>query len=61
MFILLHIKFHLLDTGWITQMEFEPGQHCSHLESVNKFKDQMKEALGKAKAELAKSKDNMAR
>jgi hypothetical protein len=41
-------------------MEFKPGQCHSHLESVNKFKDQMKEALDKAKAALTKSKDNMA-
>ena len=42
-------------------MGFEPGQHCSHPESVNKFKDWMKEVLDEAKAALTKSKDDMAR
>jgi hypothetical protein len=42
-------------------MGFEPRQCCSDLESVNKFKDRMKEALDKAKAALTKSKDDMAR
>jgi hypothetical protein len=51
----------MLDTGQVPQMGFEPEQHCSHLETVNEFKDQMKEALDEAKAALTKSKDNMAR
>ena len=42
-------------------MGFEPRQHHSHLESINEFKDWMKEALDKAKVALTKSKDNMAR
>ena len=42
-------------------MGFEPGQHRSHVESVNEFKDQMKAALEEAKAALVRSKDNMAR
>ena len=33
----------LLDTGRIPQMGFEPNQQRSHLESVNKFKEQMEE------------------
>ena len=51
----------LLDTGWIPQMGFEPGQHCSHLESANEFKNWMNKALDEAKAALTKSKDDMAR
>jgi hypothetical protein len=50
----------MLDTGQVLQMGFEPRQCCSHLETVNEFKDQMKEALDEAKAALTKSKDNMA-
>ena len=50
---------YLLDTGRIPQMGFEPNQWRSHLESVNKFKEQMGEALKEAKAALAKSKDDM--
>ena len=42
-------------------MGFEPGQHRSHLENVNEFKDQMKEAMDEAKAALTKSKDDMAK
>jgi Chromo (CHRromatin Organisation MOdifier) domain len=42
-------------------MGFGPGQCHSHLESVNEFKDQMKEELDEAKAALTKSKDDMAR
>jgi hypothetical protein len=56
-----HQVLFLLDTGWIPRMGFEPGQHHSHLESINEFKDWMKEALDEAKAVLTKSKDNMAR
>ena len=51
----------LLDTGQIPRMGFKPGQQRSHLESVNKFKEQMESALKEAKATLTKSKDNMAR
>ena len=51
-----HWVLFLLDTGQIPQMGFEPGQCHSHLESVNKFKDQMKKALDKVKAALTKSK-----
>jgi hypothetical protein len=42
-------------------MGFEPGQQRSHLESVNEFKEHMKDALEEAKAALTKSKDNMAK
>src|SRR5271168_4920422 len=51
----------LLDTGRIPQMGFEPGQRRSHVESVNKFKARMKDALEEAKAALTQSKDDMAR
>jgi len=51
----------LLDSGRIPRMGFEPGQHRSHIESVNEFKDRMKDALEEAKAALTKSKDDMAR
>src|SRR5271155_2576278 len=51
----------LLDTGRIPRMGFEPGQCRSHLESVNEFKEQMKDALDEAKAALTQSKDNMTR
>ena len=49
----------LLDTGRIPQMGFEPSHHRSHLESINKFKEEMEDALKEAKAALAKSKDDM--
>ena len=42
-------------------MGFEPGQPCSRLESVNKFKEQMADVLTEAKAALLKSKDEMAK
>src|SRR5271168_2577426 len=42
-------------------MGFEPGQRRSHVESVNEFKDRMKDALEEAKAALVRSKDNMRR
>src|SRR5271155_4991204 len=42
-------------------MGFEPRQHQSHLESVNEFKERMKDALDEAKAALTQSKDDMAR
>src|SRR5271170_1041850 len=51
----------LLDTGRIPRMGFEPGQRRSHMESVNEFKDWMKDALEEAKAALTQSKDDMAR
>ena len=51
----------LPDTSQLLQMGFEPGQCRSHLESINEFKDKMKEALDKAKAALTKSKGNLAR
>ena len=40
-------------------MGFEPNLQRSHLESINEFKDQMKDTLEEAKAALAKSKDDM--
>jgi len=49
----------LLDTGCVPQICFEPDQPWSHVESVNEFKDWMKDTLEEAKAALAKSKDNM--
>ena len=51
----------LLDTSWIPQMGFEPGQRCSWLESVKKFKEQMEDALTEAKAALVQSEDEMAK
>ena len=42
-------------------MGFEPGQHCSHLESVNEFKELMEDALMEAKVVLVQSKDEMAK
>jgi Integrase zinc binding domain len=51
----------LLDTGQIPCIGFEPGQRRSHLESVNKFKEHMEDALEEAKAALTKSKDDMAK
>src|SRR5271155_4954666 len=51
----------LLDTGRIPHMGFEPGQRRSHLESVNEFKEQMKDTLDEAKAALTQSKEDMAR
>ena len=42
-------------------MGFEPDQCQSHVESVNKFKTRMEDALNEAKAALVKSKDNMAK
>ena len=38
----------LLDTGRIPWMGFELEQCCSHLESVNKFKEWMEDALMEA-------------
>src|ERR1700678_4855781 len=42
-------------------MGFEASQPPSRLESVNEFKERMKDALQEAKAALAKSKDDMAK
>ena len=42
-------------------MGFKPDQPPSHVESVNKFKEQMENALKEAKAALVKSKDDMAK
>src|ERR1700761_2989445 len=51
----------LLDTGRIPRMGFEPDQRQSHVESINEFKEQMKDTLDEAKAALVKSKDEMAK
>ena len=51
----------LLDTSPIPRMGFEPDQHRSNLESVNKFKEHMESALKEAKVALARSKDDMAK
>ena len=51
----------LLDTGQVPCMGFELDQQQSCVESVNEFKEQMKDALKEAKAALMKSKDNMAK
>jgi len=40
-------------------MGFEPDQPQSRVESVNEFKDQMKDTLEEAKVALVKSKDDM--
>ena len=47
----------LLETGQLLCMGFEPDQCPSCIESINKFTDQMKNTLEKAKAALSKSKD----
>jgi hypothetical protein len=49
----------MLDTGRHPQMGFEPHQPPSQLESVNEFKERMEESLSKARAALAKAKDDM--
>jgi transposase InsO family protein len=51
----------LLETGRLPRMGFEPDQRPSRVESVNEFKDRMKDTLEEAKAALAKSKDDMTR
>ena len=51
----------LLDTRHNPCMGFKPRQHPSPNESVNKFMNCMKQAQEKARAALAKAKDNMAR
>jgi hypothetical protein len=51
----------LLETGRLPRMGFEPDQRPSRLESVNEFKDRMRNTLEEAKAALTKSKDDMAR
>ena len=42
-------------------MGFEPDQQQSHIESVNRFKERMEDALKEAKVALVKSKDYMAK
>ena len=51
----------LLDTGQLPLMGFEPDQPPLGVESVNKFKEQMENALKEAKAALVKSTDDMAK
>ena len=51
----------LLDTGRIPWMGFKLEQGHSCLESINKFKEWMEDALTEAKAALAKSKDEIVR
>ena len=51
----------LLDTGRIPCMGFKPDQQRSHVESINNFKEWMKDTLDEAKAALVKSKDNLAK
>ena len=51
----------LLDTGQIPWMGFELDQRWSQVESINKFKEQMKDTLDEAKVALVKSKDEMAK
>jgi len=46
----------LLDTGCVPRMGFEPDQPWSRVESVNEFKDRMKDTLEEAKAALANQK-----
>ena len=40
-------------------MGFELDQPRSHVESINEFRDRMRDTLEEAKAALAKSKDDM--
>jgi len=49
----------LLDTGRVPRMGFKLDQPRSRVESVNEFKDQMKDTLEEAKAAQAKSKEDM--
>jgi len=49
----------LLDTGRVPQMGFKLDQPQSCVDSVNEFRDQMRDALEEAKAALARSKYNM--
>ena len=51
----------LLDSGHLPRMGFEPDQHSSQVELVNKFMERMRSMLEEAKSALAKSKDDMAR
>ena len=51
----------LLDTGWVPCMGFKPDQPWSHIESANKFKEWMQDALQEANVALVKSKDDMAK
>ena len=50
----------LLNTGQTPHMGFEPDQPRSQVESVNEFKEQVKDTLEEAKVALVKSKDDMA-
>ena len=47
----------MVDNGQHPRMGFEPQQPWSHLKSVNNFAERMAEGLSKAKAALAKAKD----
>jgi len=49
----------LLDTGRVPQMGFEQDQPQSHMESINEFRDWLRDTLEEAKVALAKSKDDM--
>jgi len=49
----------LLDTRHVPRMGFELDQPRSCVESVNEFRDRMRDTLEEAKAALAKSKDDM--
>jgi len=49
----------LLDTRHVPWMGFKPDQPRTHVESINDFKDQMKDTLEEAKAALAKSREDM--
>jgi len=53
-----HTPF-LLDPGCVPRMGFEPDQPRSCVESINEFRDWMRDTLEEAKAALAKSKDDM--
>jgi len=48
-----------LDTRRVPRMGFEPDQPQSHVESINKFSNRMRDTLEEAKVALAKSKDDM--
>ena len=47
----------LLDTGRLPQMDFEPCQRPSKLESVNEFSERMKLAVEEAKSVSRKAQD----
>ena len=50
----------LLDTGQTPHMGFELDQPQSQVESVNEFKERVRDTLEEAKSALVKSKDDMA-